>query len=124
MLFLLQAIPTLTRQPYWYEIVAGILAIPFVSISIALSYLLIKKTRIEQKKLELESRKFALEIKEKEGIQDAPPETTRVIENLAEPLAESHHVQLIILRFILLFLVIRGWAIIEFGASLEQPDAA
>jgi hypothetical protein len=40
--------------PHWYEQVTGVLAIPAAMIGCAYSYLLINKTRLESKKLELE----------------------------------------------------------------------
>lgn len=131
---LLQAVPNLSRQPYWYEIVAGILAIPVLIISAAYSYVLIKKTRIESKKfqiesekLRLESQKVELEIKEKQqslDVSEVEPEiksenqANQAIENLVEPINEGRNIQYIILRFILLFLVLRGWALVSVIADI------
>ena len=43
--------------PHWYEQATGILAIPAAVIGCAYSYLLIKKTQLESRKLELEIKK-------------------------------------------------------------------
>lgn len=56
MSILLQSSADLARHPYWYEIIAGVLAILFLIISIAHSIVLIRKTGIEQRKLRLESQ--------------------------------------------------------------------
>lgn len=125
LIIFLQALPNLSRQPYWYEVIAGVLAIPFIIVSIAYSYVLVKKTRIEsqkfkaeQEKLRLESEKIALEIQEKKqtlGVTEAAGESqsAQVIERIVQPLTEGRDVQYIILRFILLFLVTRAIALIS-----------
>jgi hypothetical protein len=103
----------LTREPYWYESLIGLLSIPAIIIGSAYSYVLIKKTRIEQKKIELEARKLELEIKEKG--QEAMPSgnQSEMIREIVEPIAEGRQIQYLILRFILLFLILRGWALAD-----------
>src|SRR5260221_7123073 len=53
------------HPPEWWEIVTGVLAIPAAILGLAYSYVLIQKTRYETPKLQAETEKIALEIREK-----------------------------------------------------------
>lgn len=97
---------------HWWDIIGGILAIPVAIIGVAYSYVLIHKTR-------LESRKMELEIAEKESeITKLVGEKSKELQKLIRPIVESKNVQFILLRFVILFLLIEGWSLIEKGFSL------
>jgi hypothetical protein len=57
-----QGAPGQVKQLQWWEIVSGIIAIPVSLISLAYSYALIKKTRIETRKAEVDIVKAQAEI--------------------------------------------------------------
>jgi hypothetical protein len=89
-----------------------LVAIPVALIGIAYSYVLIRKTR-------LESRKMEFEIAEKEqAIAEVVGERSEEIQRLVRPLVESKNVQLLLLRFVILFLLIEGWGLIEKGFNV------
>mgnify|MGYP001827796085 CR=1 FL=1 len=97
---------------HWWEIIGGVIAIPVALIGIAYSYVLIRKTR-------LESRKMELEIAEKEqAIEKVVGESSGEVQRLIKPLIESKNVQFLLLRFVILFLLIEGWSLVEKGFSL------
>jgi hypothetical protein len=93
------------KQPQWYEIATGVLAIPAALIGLAYSYLLLKKTR-------LESRKTELEIAEKERalaeVRDTSQVATQVIQS-----SENRLLLLLLLRFVVLYLLLQGWGLVE-----------
>jgi len=114
--FILAATPVLAaaepRQPEWYEVATGVMAIPAAAIGVAYSYLLIKKTR-------LEARKTELEIIEKERqlvqITSGPPsEVARII----APTGEGRIALLLLLRFVALWLVLNTWGLLEDAFNL------
>src|SRR5258708_32839631 len=54
------------HPPEWWEIVTGVLAIPATILGLAYSYVLIQRTRYEIPKIQAETEKLALEIREKQ----------------------------------------------------------
>jgi hypothetical protein len=106
-----------SRPPQWYEIATGIIAIPAALIGLAYSYLLIKKTR-------LEARKTELEILEKER-QLAQIATGTVSEAVAitVPSGEGRIALLLLLRFVVLWLIASGWGLIEDAFDLVFTSA-
>ena len=99
-----------SRTPQWYEIATGIIAIPAALIGLAYSYLLIKKTRLEARKTELE----ILE-KERQLAQiTAVSEGARV----AAPASEGRIALLLLLRFVVLWLIASGWGLVEDAFNL------
>ena len=100
------------RAPQWYEIATGIIAIPAALIGLAYSYLLIKKTR-------LEARKTELEILEKER-QLAQITASPVADaaRIAAPAGESRLALLLLLRFVVLWLIASGWGLVEDAFNL------
>jgi hypothetical protein len=111
MIFLQSGIMNLSREPYWYEILGGVLLIPSLIVGVVLSWVLIKKTKRETKKFELEARKFELEIREKEDQSGGPSTGDNVLHRVVETATENRQVQFLILRFILLYIILRGWVI-------------
>lgn len=119
---LLQAIPTLSREPRWYEIIAGVLLIPATIFGIAVSWMLIKKTKIEAKKFEIEAHKIELEIREKELSIKSAQGGDSAIREIVQPLGEGRQIQYLILRFILLYIVLRIWFLLMI--ALESVSGA
>jgi len=104
--------PTSPEPKHWWEIVGGIVAIPVALIGVVYSYVLIRKTR-------LESRKMELEICEKEqAIAKVIGERSEEVQRLIRPLIESKNVQFLLLRFVIMFLLVEGWALVEKGFQL------
>ncbi len=100
------------KRPEWWEVIAGIIAIPTGLLGLVVSYATYKKTGLESKKLELE----ILE-KEKEFAKAPPPtaEQQRVADVIIKPLIDNTRVNYFLLRFILLSLMLLFWAILEKG---------
>lgn len=96
-----------TKAPQWWEVVGGILAIPVAITGLAYSYVLIHKTR-------LESRKTELEIKEKEtALQQLSEAEHEAALEIVQPIIEGRQAQYLVLRFILLWVVLRLWSLIH-----------
>jgi hypothetical protein len=95
------------KSPQWYEVAAGILAIPAAVLGLAYSYILIKKTR-------LEARKTELEIREKEGrLGELSVEEKKVATEIIEPLVADRVWKYIILRFALMYISLKLWSIVS-----------
>ncbi len=91
------------KRPQWWEIATGVLAIPAAMLGLVYSVVLIRKTSIEVKKTQLE-------IEEKEGaLHKAVATSPEVVHTLIPPLIESKQVQLLVLRFILLWVMFEFW---------------
>ena len=100
------AAETATKAPQWYEVVGGILAIPAAVLGLAYSYILIKKTR-------LESRKTELEIREKEQALAAMPEAEQSkAKEIVAPIIEEKAGRYLILRFVLMYVTLQLWGLI------------
>lgn len=84
----------------------GVLAIPAAIIGLAYSYLLIKKTR-------LESRKTELEIIEKKRSLRAAESSASAGTMLEFQSSENKLLLLLIVRFVLLYLLLHSWGLIE-----------
>jgi len=103
------AIPAVTaaeevaKRPQWWEIATGVLAIPAAMLGLVYSVVLIRKTRIEVKKTQLE-------IEEKEAaLHKTAAASAEVVHTLIPPLVESKQVQLLVLRFVLLWVTFEFW---------------
>jgi hypothetical protein len=98
----------------WWTAAAGIIAVPTGLLVLVHSYVVIKKTR-------LETQKFELEIREKEtelaGARDEG-DIVRINQLVAQPILQGRRVQEILLRAILLILALQAWRLVEiiFGA--------
>ena len=89
-------------SPEWYETVVGIIGIPVAVIGMIYTFFLINKVR-------LETRKTKLEILEKERqLGNLEPQTHTEVQ-----LVKTNEINSIILRFILLFIVLKFWFLIE-----------
>lgn len=97
------AIADESKSPQWYEIAGGIIAIPAAIIGIFYSIELIKKTRLESQKAELEINEKRQRLKDQ--FHEASPESKLLI----DPIIKGNQIQLIILRFILLYITIQFW---------------
>jgi hypothetical protein len=94
-------------QPHWWEVIAGILAIPAAFFGLGYSYLLIRKTQ-------LEARKTELEIVEKEqALKSLTRAHTEAAKELVRPLIEGRQAQLLILRAALLYVLLQFWGLID-----------
>jgi hypothetical protein len=96
-----------SKTPQWYEITTGVLAIPAAIIGLAYSFILIKKTRLEAKKTELEILEKQKQLRE---VLEAQPAE---IQNLIVPTAENRIGLYLVLRFVLLYLILHAWGLIE-----------
>jgi hypothetical protein len=98
----------------WWTIATGIVGVPTALLLLVNSYVVIKKTRLETQKFELEIRE-----KEKElaGAHEAG-DIVRINQLVAQPILEGRRVQEILLRAIVLFLALQAWHLVEiiFGA--------
>lgn len=102
------------KEPEWYELVAGILAIPATLIGLAYSYVLIKKTSIE-------SRKLSLEVQEKEILLSKDKTLSKHDhERIIGTVIRDSIVASILLRFALMYVVLQLWGLVVgvFGAVL------
>lgn len=104
---LAQAAGAVVKQPQWWEVVAGILAVPAAFLGLAYSYLLIRKTRLEARKTELEIVEKEQALKVLEESQSA------TAKDIVRPLIEGRQAQLLVLRFVLLYVVLRLWGLVE-----------
>ncbi len=113
------------KQLHWFEIVTGVLGIPAALIGLAYSYVLIRKTRLEAVKAELEIEEKRRSLAEPGAPADQPATTAgaqpsfrihaeagaRQVVNLSfDP--QDRAIQLVILRFILLYLLLQGWRLL------------
>jgi hypothetical protein len=97
------------KRPEWWEIIAGIIAIPTGLLGLVVSYATYKKTGLESKKLE-----FEILEKEKELAKAPPPtvEQQRVADVIIKPLIDNTRENYYLLRFILLSLMLFFWSIL------------
>lgn len=96
-----------TTPPEWYEIVGGIIAIPIAFIGAVYTILLIKKTRLESKKLELEILKTESQTKQ---IRESLDEQQQIE---VAPIIKSIAFQFVVLKFVVLYLLLKGWGLVE-----------
>ena len=93
------------KIPHWYEVITGIIAIPAALIGLA--YSLIKKTRLESRKTELE----ILE-KERQLSQVAPTVSRATLSDfISAPAGGNRLILLLLLRFVILYLVLTAWGV-------------
>lgn len=105
------------KEPDWWDVVTGIIAIPAGVIGLIYSIVLIKKTQVEVKKTELE-------IKEKEAaLGKIAPDDSRIAQALISPVFEAKHIQLLLLRFVLLYVTLGLWRLAENAYSLVLGGA-
>ncbi|MGO9376259.1 MAG: hypothetical protein ACLQBD_29780 [Syntrophobacteraceae bacterium] len=96
-----------TAPDPWWKVASGILAIPASLVGLAYSYVLIKKTRLEAQKTELE-------IREKQSkLQDLAAREPEAAKQLIAPIVEGRATQFLLLRFVLLYVVLRAWSLVE-----------
>ena len=99
-------------MPQWWEVAGGILAIPVGVVSLAYSYVLIRKTR-------LEARKTELEILEKErALQELAQVKPEAAHRIVAPIIEGRQGQYLLLRFVLLYVVLELWGLVRSVFSL------
>ncbi|MFG6197732.1 hypothetical protein [Nonomuraea sp. JJY05] len=106
---LLTMTPKGGEEVAWWQVATGIIAIPVALVGLIGSWYLVRKTR-------LESRKLELEILEKEQALDqakADQDPIRAAEIVAEPVFQTRRVQVLILRGILLVLVLDAWSLAQ-----------
>lgn len=92
-----------TPEP-WYKVIAGIIAIPASIIGLAVSYRLFRKTNLESRKLELEIGE-----KEKQLQNISGASGVDALRGIAQPLALSQRLSILLLRFVILELTLRIW---------------
>jgi hypothetical protein len=113
------------QQPQWWEVASGIVAIPVALMGLAYSYILIKKTNLESKKIQLEI------VEKQSKLKDKKVNESEKSHLVATALVENQLAFNIILRFILLNLiysiweyVTRGYNILIQGLSIAMNIAA
>ena len=94
------------RAPTWYEYIVGVIGIPAALIALVYSYLLIKKTRLETRKIELEIQAQGSQVQK--ALQSQPDE----VRNLLAPFTASRVSQYLVLRFVLLYLILKLWDLV------------
>lgn len=94
-------------SPAWYEVATGIIAIPVTLVGALGSWYLVKKLRLESKKLDLELQEKAAELSDAQRKND-PIAAARVV---AGPVLAGRRVQELLLRFVLLYLVLQSWSL-------------
>jgi hypothetical protein len=104
-----------SRPPEWWEIISGILAIPVTLVGMALSYALVKKTHSEDAKLKAETEKLKLEVREKKAqlSPEAAAEAEYFLEVAVQPIADFRLWQLLLLRFLVLYILLALWPLVE-----------
>jgi hypothetical protein len=116
---------TIQQAPSWWQVVAGILAIPTAAIGLVYTWFLIKKTR-------LESAKIAQELAEKEQtIRSQSVATTTPLDEDRVFALKRTAISYLILRFIIFELLLYLWGLISslfhaawFGITLGLFTAA
>lgn len=97
------------RALEWWEVVAGILAIPVAVFGLVVAYVTVAKTRLESRKIELEIREKELAIT---NSATASPADKAVAQSLAEPLIDNSKINYFVMRFVLLYLMLQFWDIL------------
>jgi|SRR5579862_1308719 len=110
-----------TNPTHWWQVVTGILAIPTAIGAMILGYATLKKTRLESKKIELELLDKQAMISNLPGI--ASPEAHKVAQSLIDPLIDNNRVNYLILRFVIIFLLLQFWEVIQKVFSLLAGGA-
>jgi len=105
------------KEVHWWEVTTGIIAIPAGVIGLAYSFLLVKKTRLESKKTELEILEKEEQLRK---IHAADPSLRREV---VAPIVASRMSQYLLLRFVLLYLVLRAWGLVEDAYTLLLTGA-
>jgi hypothetical protein len=108
-----------TRPPKWWEVISGVLAIPATLLGLAYSYVLVRKTRYEIPKVQAETEKLQLEIREKkEQLSPAvAAEADAFIQKAIQPALDLRRFQLLFLRFLMLYLILAVWPLVEDALS-------
>jgi hypothetical protein len=113
-----QSLGASPQQPQWWQVVAGVLAIPAAILGIAYSYILIRKTK-------LDARKTELEILEKERALNALGKThIETAKEIVRPIIENKKAQVLVLRFALLYVMLSLWGLVESGFGFLMSLAA
>jgi hypothetical protein len=99
------------KQPQWYEIIGGVLAIPATIIGVVYSYILLKKTNLESKKIQLEIKEKEQVIVEQNIVQ------SEQVKEIVKPFFRTQLVHQIILRYIILELISRLFSLFAGGYS-------
>ena len=94
------------KQLHWWQYVTGIIAIPAGIMGLFYSFVLIRKTR-------LEARKTELEIHEKEKELRTIVESGDLSRELVTPLLQSQRVLPLLLRFVLLSVALLLWGLLD-----------
>jgi hypothetical protein len=88
----------------WYKVVTGVIGIPAAVVALAIAVKVLRKTTLESRKLELEiveKQKTLGEEFAKQGLQD-----------FAKPIGDTQRALLLVVRFAVLELTLRLWAIV------------
>lgn len=102
----------ISKAPEWYEVLAGIIALPSAIVAIFGGVALYKKLNVETELRRLETLKLARELGK------APPETQAAVEQFLQPLVQTRRIETLLLRFIFLYL-----ALLLFHALFDLIEA-
>jgi hypothetical protein len=94
----------------WYKVATGILAIPAALVALVVSWNMMKKTRLETQKLEIE-------IIEKQNATLRQGTPAEKMESLALPLGDNQRALLLLVRYVLLELTLGLWNIVPSAFS-------
>ena len=93
------------KVPQWYERVTGIIAIPAAMVGCAYSYLLIRKTQLESRKLEIEISEKSTNPK----LTSATEDLSRVVSESAQAVTQTlvnRRYSVLVLRYVVLELTL------------------
>jgi hypothetical protein len=100
-----------SNPTHWWQIVTGILAIPTAIGTLIYGLATLKKTRLESKVIELELLEKQAAIAKMPGVVTSGAQ--EIAQSLVDPLIDNNRVNYLILRFVVIFLVLQFWQIIE-----------
>jgi hypothetical protein len=98
-------VPKPKDSPQWYDKVVGIIGIPAAAIGCAYAYLLIKKTRLESQKLELELEEKRQQLSQGKPADAIVGNATSVAHATAEEALKNQIYLLLLIRYVLWELV-------------------
>ncbi len=99
------------RTPEWWEIATGIAAVPAAIVGIVTAYYTAVKSRLEARKLELDLRSQEAALSSTTSARTASE--TPAANPLLSPLIDRTKIDYFMLRFVLLYLMVEFWQILN-----------
>jgi hypothetical protein len=108
------------KTPEWWEIAAGIAAIPTGIVGIVTAYYTAVKSRLEARKLELDLRTQEAALAASPAATDGQRALTH---SLIDPLVDNTKVNYFVMRFVLLYLMLQFWDVLSKVANFVVGGA-